>query len=122
MIGELAILNVAAGDTKLSFDPANKAEVQRASAIVEDMLKRGFALLIQIGEDEEGPIYRRAKGFDPKTAEYIVVGTADHVEQPAHDEEPASSQRKGRKGAKAATHRIPAASTKAVAVARTAGG
>lgn len=54
MIGELAILNVAAGDTKLSFDPANKAEVQRASAIVEDMLKRGFALLIQIGEDEEG--------------------------------------------------------------------
>lgn len=122
MIGELAILNVAAGDTKLSFDPQDQNEVKRASAIVEDMLKRGFALLIQIGEDDDGPIYRRAKGFDPKTAEYIVVGNADPVEQSADEEEPESPPRRGRKVGKAATHRVPAASTKAVAVARTAGG
>ena len=116
--GTLAILNVGVGDTKLSFDPAKPAEVKRASAVVEDMLKRGFALLIQIGEDDQGPIYRRAKSFDPATAEYIIVGAPDTEEQ-SHEQESASPLRRGRKAKEV---RIPTSKTNTIAVARTAGG
>jgi len=116
--GTLSILNVGVGDTKLSFDPSKPAEVKRACAVVEDMLKRGFALLIQIGEDDQGPIYRRAKGFDPATAEYIIVGAPD-TEEPNHEQKPASAPRRSRQ---TKTVRVPAAKATAVAVARTAGG
>lgn len=122
MIGELAILNVASGDTKLTFDPSKPEEVKRASAVVQDMLQRGFALLIQVGEDDGEPLYRRAKGFDPATAEYIVVGAP---EVPATlNVEPSNEQSKSpaRRGRKPKAVRVPASSAKAVAVARTAGG
>jgi hypothetical protein len=118
MTGEVGILNVGAGDTKLSFDPSNPAEVKRASTIVADMLKRGFALLVEVGKDEKGPLYRRATGFDPETAEYIIAGAPDSLEAP-NVKEPAARTRSRRK---AAPTRIPAARTSAVAVARTAGG
>ena len=117
MIGELAILNVAAGDTKLSFDPKNPGEVKRAAGIVKDMLKRGFALLIEVGKDEAGPLYRRALAFDPKTAEYIIAGAP---EETSNVKEPSSAPPRSRKGK--ATTRVPATAAKAVAVARTAGG
>lgn len=119
MPGELAILNVAAGDTKLSFDPSNPLEVKRAAAVVEDMVKRGFAILVEVGRDDKGPLYRRAHGFDPETAEYIIAGTpAD--QEPANVKKPSSPASRSRKGK--ATTRVPAASTSAVAVSRTAGG
>lgn len=70
--GEIAILNVSAGDTKLSFDPKNKAEARRAATVVADML--GFCILVEAGRDEKGPLYRRVQRFDPKTAEYIIAG------------------------------------------------
>lgn len=120
MPGELAILNVAAGDTKLSFDPSNPGEVERASAIVKDMLRRGFAILIEVGRDDNGPLYRRALDFDPATAEYIIAGSPETMET-ANVKEPASPPPRGRKG-KAPAHRVPAAAANAVAVARTAGG
>lgn len=120
MAGEIGILNVGAGDTKLSFDPKNRAEVKRASAIVADMLKRGYALLVEVGADDKGPLYRRATGFDPATAEYIIAGAPDNLEVPSVKgaSTPAPRRRKG----KAAETRVPAASTNAVAVSRTAGG
>lgn len=120
MIGEIGILNVGAGDTKLSFDPSNPAEVRRAATIVADMLRRGFALLVEVGKDEKGPLYRRATGFDPETAEYIIAGAPEDLEVP-NVKEPASTTPRRRKG-KAAETRIPAARTSAVAVSRTAGG
>lgn len=52
MIGELAILNVGVGDTKLSFDPSKPAEVERAKGVVMDMIRRGFVLLIEVGDFE----------------------------------------------------------------------
>ena len=73
-MGEVAILNVGAGDTKLSFDPSNPTEARRAAKIVKDMIRRGFAVLIEVGSDERGPLYRRAHDFDEATAEYIRVG------------------------------------------------
>lgn len=118
--GELGILNVGAGDTKLSFDPANPGEVQRAARIVTDMIRRGFAILVEVGRDDKGPMYRRALDFDPATAEYIIAGDPATKED-IDVKEPASPPARSRK-AKASTARVPARSTNAVAVARTAGG
>lgn len=116
MAGEVTILNVGEGDTKLSFDPESPADVRHAAAVVGDMLKRGFALLVKVGEREGEPLYQRARGFDPETGEYIVIGTPEETDGEA--EEP----KKTRRAAKPRKQRIKARDTSAVAVARSAGG
>lgn len=127
MIGELSILNVSAGDTKLSFDPSKPDEVKRSCEIVTDMIRRGFVLLIEVGSDEKGPIYRRAHDFNPETAEYIVAGTAADTtttEIETNEQEQASPPKRGRpaKKGRRTSQRIPASKSKAIAVAKTAGG
>jgi hypothetical protein len=124
MLGELAILNVGAGDTKLTFNPDNPAEVERSGGIVRDMIRRGFVLLVEIGRNEKGPIYQRAHDFDPETCEYIVAGSATPEESNEQAEQIAAPPAKGRAPArrKAGARRIPAATSRAVAVARTSGG
>ena len=115
MIGELAILNVGHGDTKLSFDKKKPEEVKRARKVVADMLKRGFAILVEVGKKNGKPLYQRAEAFDPKTDEYIIVGTPDDAEI----EDPAAARPKGRQ---ARRRRVPASGASAVAIARSAGG
>ena len=124
MIGTLAILNVSAGDTKLSFDPKNKGDLKRARETVTDMLKRGFCILVEAGRDEKGPLYRRVQRFDPKTDEYIIAGTPEEKPSnaravPSGTPPPETRARKGRKGP---TVRVPAGRSTAVAVAPTSGG
>ena len=124
MMGGVGILNVGAGDTKLVFDPSKPDEVKRSAAIVRDMIRRGFVLLIEVGRDDGGePLYRRAHDFDERTAEYIIAGPVPEQSMGAvSDEKPASApRRKGARKAKQST-RVPADRVKAVAVARTAGG
>ncbi len=75
MVGTVAILNVSAGDTKLTFDPKMPAEVARAAKVVKDMLRRGFALLVEVGHDDKGPLYRRVHDFDEATTEYNTAAT-----------------------------------------------
>jgi hypothetical protein len=125
--GELAILNAATGDTKLTFDPSKPEEVKRSARIVKDMIRRGFVLLIEVGRDEKGPTYRRAHDFDEATAEYIVAGLAgDAEETPDNEQESASAPRiqsqRPAQSRRASKTRVPASAAKAVAVARTAGG
>ena len=127
MTGEVAILNVATGDTKLTFDPSKPEEVKRSARIVKDMIRRGFVLLIEVGRDEKGPTYRRAHDFDETTAEYIVAGLASDAEEtPVNEQEPASAPRipsqRPAQNRRSVKTRIPASGAKAVAVARTAGG
>lgn len=114
-MGEVGILNVGAGDTKLSFDPKKPAEVKRARKVVTDMLRSGYAILVQVGVQKGEPIYRRAKAFDPKTDEYIIIGAPEDEEEP---------QAEGRGKARKTTgaRRVKAGETRAIAVARTAGG
>lgn len=114
MKGEVGILNVGAGDTKLSFDPSKPKEVERAKRIVTDMLKRGFVLLIQVGEKDGEPLYQRAKSFNETTCEYIIAGDAE--------KEDGRSEEKARGNGRRRDRAVPAASTRAVAVGRTAGG
>lgn len=118
-MGQIGILNVGAGDTKLSFDPKNKAETERAAKIVKDMIRRGFAILIEVGKDERGPLYRRAHDFDEQTHEYIIAGMPDEQEEMSV-KKPTGAQRGRRKGT--TQQRVPANKTNAVAVARVAGG
>lgn len=125
--GEMGILNVGAGDTKIVFDPANPQDMIRAARIVKDMLRRGYALLVLVQADP--PTYRRATDFDEATCEYIIADF-DPIIAKEHDNEEATQQQEAeavsadqpqtKPGTK--NRRIPAASTKSVAVARTAGG
>ena len=130
MSGELAILNVGDGDTKLVFDGDDPAEIEKNSAIVTDMIRRGFVLLIEVGRNDSGPIYQRAKGFDPATREYIIAGSVYDEEQPSEEaaEEPRTTSRPRKTPAaprsrkRAPDVRVPAAGARAVGVSRTAGG
>ncbi|BCA57733.1 hypothetical protein [Sphingomonas sp. HMP6] len=117
--GSVGILNVGAGDTKLVFDNTDPAETARSAAIVKDMIRRGFVLLIEVGRNEKGPIYQRAHDFDAETVEYIVAGAPTTKEPKSHEQKPPVPARPRRQ---AKAQRIPASSTNAVAVARTAGG
>lgn len=126
--GEIGILNVGAGDTKLSFDPANPAERARAAKIVTDMLRRGFAILIEVGSDEKGPLYRRVTEFDPEKCEYIIAGDPGADEAVAIPEGartglndgPPLPKEKGKRGRLKV--RVPADKAKAISVSRPAGG
>lgn len=138
MDGEVSLLNVGEGDIKLSFDPANLAERIRAARVVRDMLRRGFALLVEVDDGNGGKVFARAKDFDENHCVYIVAdfdgavaATEDSKEEPhaksgqgQTEEPPATSPAAPRKGRKAGTttKRIPAETTRAVAVGRSAGG
>lgn len=144
MTGEIGILNVGAGDTKLTFDKANPAERIRAARIVTDMLRRGYALLIEVPGVEGPGRFRRVTAFDEEACEYIIADL-DPVaaekyyaseegkpnaqgNEPSEDETSASasapiSELKTRRGGRSGgTRRIPAERTSGVAVSRTAGG
>lgn len=134
-IGTVGILNVGDGDTKLSFDPKNPAERIRAARIVRDMLRRGYALLVEVAPGE----FQRATEFREDVCEYVIAdfdsetaAAADAQEEQQHGHEseearegtaaPAATAAAPRRGRKPVTRAIPAASTRAVAVAPSAGG
>lgn len=143
MFGEVGILNVGCGDTKIVFDPNNPQDMIRAARIVKDMLRRGYALLVTVPNESDPngkPIYRRATDFDEKTCEYIIADFdplaskekeeySESTEATNDEEVPATTipasdttaaaevagkRRKGR--------RIKATESHSVAVARSAGG
>lgn len=135
-IGTVGILNVGHGDTKLSFDKDNPAECIRAARIVRDMLRRGYALLIE--QPPGSKKYVRVHEFKDDTFEYIIADfdpvtaqkadAAEQAETPPEertDESPAAPQ----DGTSATETRQPrriravhASTTRAVAVGRSAGG
>lgn len=70
--GTVGILNVGAGDIRISFDKSNPVEVIRSRRIVTDMLRRGYALLVEVDRDGQ-KAFERAIDFDEKTDSYIVA-------------------------------------------------
>jgi hypothetical protein len=144
MSGEVGILNVGAGDTKLSFDPKNPVERIRAARIVKDMLRRGYVLLIR----QEDGTHTRALDFDESTCEYIIAdldttatedpnaevkgpakrapastsGPAGESAPPAGSGSAPESGTTGPKKRGRPTKRVAAGGVSATAVARTAGG
>lgn len=158
MTGQVGILNVGAGDTKLTFDNQNPAETIRAARIVKDMLRRGYALLIEVDQSDGSKAYQRALDFDESKAEYIVADFDESYARATHETPPPSyvppprygtdqateidSEEAGKAPAGTSTEgaaeahapraptrgrprgskRVLASSTRAVAVARSAGG
>jgi hypothetical protein len=136
--GTVAILNVGAGDTKLSFDPSNPAERIRAARIVRDMIRRGYALLIETGEVDGKKQYQRATDFNEQTCQYIIADFDPIIaaEHDAHEEDHGHQQEQTQSGtapsAAAAVaparrgrgrpRKVDAGSASAVAVAPIAGG
>lgn len=128
--GELAVLSVGEGDIKLSFDPNKPAERIRAARIVKDMLRRGYALMVEVGGK-----WTRVREFDETVCEYIIADfdpEASHEQSetaPAGGAAAAASEGDAGQPAKPATgkrgpyrKRVPAASAKGVSVAPIAGG
>lgn len=134
MTGMLGILNVGAGDTKLTFDPNNQEDMARAARVVTDMLRRGFALFVEVGENERGPLYQRVHKFDEATCEYIIMDSVPATDSEVEDHdrgkqsgrkakgEGAGTKGSSRRGGRTAERRIPASEAAGVAVARVAGG
>jgi hypothetical protein len=73
MSGQIGILNVGAGDTKLTFDRNNPAEMIRSARIVTDMLRRGYALLVEVKDRKGNKSYTRVHEFREDTCEYIIA-------------------------------------------------
>ena len=134
MTGTLSILNVGDGDTKLSFDKNNPAERIRAARIVTDMLRRGYALLVEVERNGEKG-YERVQAFREDTCEYIIAdfdptvaaatetGNVDEFETQARPgaQAPSEAAPKKRRG-RPSTRKVPAEGANAVAVGRSAGG
>lgn len=120
--GTIGILNVGAGDTKLTFDPDKPEDRAKAARAVADMLKRGYAILIAVGEHKGKTTYVRCDSFDPETCEYIISGVPpEDVDVPAAMKR-ADPPAKGNRGRRNASTRVKAEGTSAVSVARSAGG
>lgn len=112
-LAHLDVLNVGEGDLKLTFDQTDPQEVVRTKRIVEDMLRRGYALFAEI----KGKL-RPVKAFDEKTASYVI---ADGPLYAGDTQEPSDPQinppaKRGRPA------KIKASDTKVTAVPRSAGG
>lgn len=113
-MGELSVLNCTAGDIRIKFDKENQVDVERAKRMIQDMLRRGYILAVEV----KGKTII-AKDFDAEHGEYIVAegalypGTdADNTEP---EPEPFPKRGKRRRG-------VPMKTAKATGVPPTAGG
>lgn len=134
--GSVGILNVGDGDTKLSFDPKNPAERIRAARIVRDMIRRGYALLVEVEVDGEKR-FTRATDFNEDVCEYVIADfdpltaaeadSQEHQDDKQNQTESSPATTAGTPGAprgrRTYTKRsVAAESTRAVVVAPIAGG
>lgn len=135
--GAVSVLNVGAGDTKLSFDPSNQAECIRAARIVKDMLRRGYALLIQVDGTMVRALDFREDVFEYVIADFDPVTAAEADAKELNDghqqggpgaSAPAAGEaagpKPGRSGPRGPYKKrgVPASGVGAVAVAPSAGG
>lgn len=113
MSGTLEILNVGRGDVKISYDSNDAAEAIRAKRIINDMLRRGYALLVEV----DGK-HSRVKEFDEKAGEYVIADFDPEAEEPPSAEEQVTAQGKGKHGGR----RIRMERATATGIGPTAGG
>jgi hypothetical protein len=117
LFGVVNILNVAHGDTEISFKGDDPEEVERSKLIITDMLRRGYTIMIEV--QDEGIFHmKRVLDFDPKTTSYIVAAPppADFVPETESSSDVAPRKRKQNR------RHVPAKDTRGVAIGRSAGG
>ena len=109
--GSVGVLNVGAGDTKFIFDSSDPAECIRAARIVTDMLRRGYALLIEVpGKKGAKPTYQRVHAFREDTASYIIADL-DPVQAAEADKVESNAQGQSGEEAETGTATEPTAET-----------
>lgn len=120
----IGILNVGSGDVKLTFDKNNPSEMIRSSRIVKDMLRRGFALLVE--EPPGSGQYTRAHDLREDTSEYIIADGPEIASAPITPEvrldEPSTADAAATTPRKTNRKSVHASTTSGIAVARSAGG
>lgn len=115
--GSLSILNVGAGDIHITFETGDPDEVRNAVSMLLDMQKRGYAILVAMPDGT----YARAQSIDGQRGDYIVR-TNNDTSEPGPGSLPGDDQPKKRSGRRSRDVRLPVTGTRAVGVARSAGG
>lgn len=109
--GQIEVLNVGEGHLEIRFNEKDVIETARAKRIIQDMLRRGYALFVH-GKDDA---MVRVKKFLPATGTYII---ADGPEIPPESESVAPQISRKLPGMKA----VSMTKAKATVVGRSAGG
>ena len=118
---------------RFSFNSEDPQEVARAQRCVEDMLRRGYSIFVEV----DGKLVK-AKGFDAKTNSYVIADGPLYAggSMPIMDESEAAPELKGSPVAEESEpkrgrgrprgaygpRKVPAGKHKATAVAPSAGG
>lgn len=113
--GSISVLNVGEGDVVVTFNGLDDTEAEKALRMLEDMQKRGYAILVKQPDDT----YRRAESIDRETQSYVVV-VPDELPKVGEDEAAPAEATKPKRGGRRV--RQPIRETHAVGVARSAGG
>lgn len=114
-MGEICILSVGTGDTKLVFDPKNPEDCARAAKTIQDMLRRGYCILVEVAKDDKNePLYRRVKEFRADTYEYIIAGDPPDIMERASDEQQSSTSTSGEGTAEGGSTRKPRKTTRSI--------
>jgi hypothetical protein len=69
--GMLDVLSIGKGDLKLSFDPENSDDTEKAKAVIEEMLRKGYSIFV---ETDVGPA--RVQRFSAERMAYIITELA----------------------------------------------
>ncbi len=123
-VGSLDVLNVGSGHLTLTFNKDDRPELERAKRVVSEMLARGYAIFVQVGEE-----LRPVRRFDAKTATYYITDVGGEVQTSPDESRPvqgAACPRCGRRKHKGRCRKaevaVPMARARATAVGRSAGG
>lgn len=132
MTGELSVLNVGAGDIRVVFNQADRGESAKAIRMLTDMQRRGYAILIELPDGS----YTRAERIDATRGRYVITVPED-VAVPEDAElvnvcrcgcgknvSPGKTWARGHHSRKPGSRKVsvPIKTSRAVGVARSAGG
>jgi hypothetical protein len=79
-MGSIDVLSTGRGHLEITFDPANEADKEKAKKTVEDLLAKGYKLIVhEDGEDK--PVL----SFNPETYAYTVLETGTDVAKPTKE-------------------------------------
>lgn len=114
--GNLSVLNVGAGDIRVTFNNTDRGEIKKAVGMLTDMMARGYAVLVELPDGS----YTRVTEVDASRGRYVIT-LPDDVQDPP-DAEVVKPRRGRPKGKKGRTISVPVRTSRAVGVARSAGG
>jgi hypothetical protein len=116
--GTLDVLSTGHGHMKVTITPGDEAEQDKARRMIEDMLKRGFSIFVELDDGTT----RRVKKFDAKRLIYYIDPPDEIAESEPTAAAPAPKAGKGAKATKRPYKAVPVAGARATAVGRSAGG